>query len=159
MKFLATTKKDKLMIISVKEGVSGQGGGPGGFGGFGGGAGGFSGAGGADVFEDLFGDIFGGGRGRQRGRSSGGGSRGAQQGSDLRYDMEITLEEAVHGAQKEIQVPSLVECETCDGSGAKPGTSKKTCSTCGGHGEVRMQQGFFTVQQTCPHCYGFRSGN
>ena len=130
-----------------KEGVSGQGG-PGGAGGFGG-FGGFGGGAGADVFEDLFGDIFGGSR-----RGGGGGSRAPQQGSDMRYDMEISLEEAVHGTQKEIKIPSLVECDACDGSGAKPGTSKKTCSTCGGHGAVRMQQGFFSVQQTCPTCHG-----
>lgn len=138
-----------------KEGVSGQGGagGAGGFGGFGGfgGAGAGAGGGNADVFEDLFGDIF--GSSRNRGGSQGG-SRSAQQGSDLRYDMEISLEDAVHGTQKEIKIPSLVECDSCDGSGAKPGTSKKTCSTCGGHGAVRMQQGFFSVQQTCPTCYG-----
>jgi molecular chaperone DnaJ len=129
-----------------KEGVSGQGG-PGGFGGFGGGAAG----GGSGGFEDLFEDLFGAGQKR-------GGSRGAQRqperGSDLRYDMEITLEEAVHGTQKEIKIPTLVACDACDGSGAKAGTGKKTCSTCGGHGAVRMQQGFFSVQQTCPTCYG-----
>lgn len=131
-----------------KEGVSGQGGpgGPGGFGGFGG-----FGGGGAGGFEDLFEDLF--GAGQKRGGSRGG-QRQPEQGSDLRYDMEITLEEAVHGTQKEIKIPTLVACDACDGSGAKPGTGKKTCSTCGGHGAVRMQQGFFSVQQTCPTCYG-----
>ncbi|MEM6300533.1 MAG: molecular chaperone DnaJ [Pseudomonadota bacterium] len=110
------------------------------------GAGGFS-AGGsfADIFGDVFGDIFGGG-GRGRG--------GAQRGSDLRYTLEISLEDAVRGSTVEIQVPTLVSCATCDGSGARPGTSPSTCGTCGGTGQVRMQQGFFQVQQTCPTCRG-----
>jgi molecular chaperone DnaJ len=113
--------------------------------GFGGGAG--AGAGNfSDIFGDVFGDIFGGGGGR--GRSS------VQRGSDLKYNMELTLEEAVRGVEKSIRVPTLVNCETCDGSGAKKGTSPITCNTCGGSGQVRMQQGFFAVQQTCPTCSG-----
>ncbi len=107
------------------------------------------GAGGAGAgnfdFGDIFGDIFGGGRG---GRSQ------AQRGSDLRYNMEITLEEAARGAEKQIRIPVMEECGTCSGSGAKPGTSATACQTCAGHGQVRMQQGFFSVQQTCPRCHG-----
>jgi len=105
---------------------------------FGAGAAGFD-------FGDIFGDIFGGGRG---GRSQ------AQRGADLRYNLEITLEEAAHGTVKQIRIPVMEECETCHGSGAKPGTSASTCQTCGGHGQVRMQQGFFSIQQTCPRCHG-----
>jgi molecular chaperone DnaJ len=115
----------------------------GGAGGYGGGfEGNFS-----DIFGDVFGDIFGGGGGR-------GGRSSVQRGADLRYNMEMTLEEAVRGVEKSIKVPTLVACETCDGSGAKPGTSAKVCGTCGGQGQVRMQQGFFSVQQTCPACHG-----
>ncbi len=113
----------------------------------GGGAGGFGGgANFSDIFGDVFGDIFGGGGGR--GRSS------VQRGSDLRYTLELDLEEAVRGTTVTIRVPTLVGCETCDGSGAKKGTTPTTCTTCGGHGQVRMQQGFFSVQQTCPRCHG-----
>ncbi|WP_417698356.1 molecular chaperone DnaJ [Psychromonas sp.] len=107
-----------------------------------GGGGGFGGGG----FDDIFGDIFGGGR-------RGGGQR-AQQGSDLRYNMELTLEEAVKGISKEIQIPTLVHCEQCNGSGAKKGTDSKTCGTCHGQGQVQMRQGFFAVNQTCPTCRG-----
>ena len=113
-------------------------------GGFGGGAGGFGDFG--DVFGDVFGDIFGGGRGR--GRS------GPVRGSDLRYDLELSLEDAVRGKTVKIDIPTLVSCETCDGSGAKEGTSATTCGTCKGAGQVRMSQGFFSVQQTCPKCHG-----
>ncbi len=116
-------------------------------GGMGGGAG--AGAGGfgnfSDIFGDVFGDIFGGG-----GRGRGGPSRGA----DLRYNLELSLEDAVKGTNVQIKVPTLVACDTCDGSGAKKGTSPKTCTTCGGIGQVRMQQGFFSVQQACPTCRG-----
>jgi molecular chaperone DnaJ len=104
------------------------------------GAGGFN-----DIFGDVFGDIFGGGRG--------GGQR-VYRGSDLRYNLEMSLEDAVAGTEVKIRVPTLVACEECDGSGAKKGSSPTTCTTCGGHGQVRMQQGFFSVQQTCPHCQG-----
>ncbi|GGO78522.1 chaperone protein DnaJ [Marinobacterium nitratireducens] len=115
-----------------------------GAGGFGGG--GFDGSF-SDIFGDVFGDIFGGGGGGRR-RSS------VQRGADLRYNLDLSLEEAVRGVEKSIKVPTLVPCDTCDGSGAKPGTSAKACGTCGGHGQVRMQQGFFSVQQTCPTCRG-----
>jgi len=113
----------------------------------GGGAGGFhAGAGGfADIFGDVFGDIFGGGR---RGHA------GPQRGSDLRYTLDISLEDAIKGTEIKIRVPTYDTCEVCNGSGAKPGTSPVTCQTCGGHGQVRMQQGFFSVQQTCPNCHG-----
>jgi molecular chaperone DnaJ len=114
------------------------GGGPGGFGG----GGSFS-----DIFGDVFGDIFGGGRG-------GPGGPRVHRGADLRYNLQLTLEEAVAGTSVKIRVPSMVKCNVCNGSGAKKGTSPKTCDTCGGHGQVRMQQGFFSVQQTCPTCHG-----
>jgi molecular chaperone DnaJ len=110
--------------------------------------GGRPGAGGGfeDVFGDVFGDIFGGGR-------RGGGQR-AQRGADLQYNLELSLEDAVFGTEVKIQVPTQVSCKTCSGSGAKAGTSATTCTTCGGAGQVRMQQGFFAVQQTCPQCRG-----
>ncbi len=114
----------------------------GGFGGGGGGSGNFS-----DIFGDVFGDIFGGaqgGRGQQR----------QARGSDLRYNLELNLEKAVSGTTVKIKIPTYVNCETCDGSGAKKGTSPVNCTTCGGAGQVRMQQGFFSVQQTCPACHG-----
>jgi molecular chaperone DnaJ len=115
-------------------------------GGFGGG-----GAGGAN-FSDIFGDVFsdffgGGGQGR-------GGRGGAQRGSDLRYTLDLNLEEAVRGTTVSIRVPTLVNCKPCDGTGAKKGSAPVTCATCGGIGQVRMQQGFFSVQQTCPRCHG-----
>ena len=112
----------------------------------GGGQGGFGGGNFSDIFGDVFGDIFGGGGGRGRG--------GPQRGSDLRYTLDISLEDAVRGTTVEIRVPSLSTCEKCDGSGAKPGSSPTTCGTCGGAGQVRMQQGFFQVQQACPTCRG-----
>ena len=99
-----------------------------------------------DIFGDVFGDMFGGGGGGRR--------SSVQRGADLRYNMDLSLEEAVRGIEKTIKVPTLVNCETCNGSGAKPGTQPKTCGTCGGVGQVRMQQGFFSVQQTCPTCRG-----
>ena len=117
-----------------------------GAGGFGAGAGGFGGF--SDAFGDIFGDIF--GHGARGGRSGPQVYRGA----DLRYNLEITLEQAAHGYDTTIRVPSWSECETCHGSGAKPGTSPTTCGTCGGQGQVRMQQGFFSIQQTCPKCHG-----
>ena len=115
-----------------------------------GGGGGGAGAGGfGDAFGDIFGDIFG-------GSARGGRAAGPQvyRGADLRYNLEITLEQAAHGFDTTIRVPSWDACDTCHGSGAKPGTSPTTCSTCGGHGQVRMQQGFFSIQQTCPKCHG-----
>ena len=112
-------------------------------GGFGG-SGDFAGGGSfQDIFGDVFGDIFGGRGGRRGGR-----------GSDLRYDLSLTLEEAVAGKDVKIKIPTLVDCQFCGGSGAKPGTKPKTCPTCHGHGQVRMQQGFFSIQQTCPQCRG-----
>lgn len=113
----------------------------------GGGAGAGFGGGFSDAFGDIFGDIFGGG-GRQRGGPQ------VYRGADLRYNLDITLEQAANGFDTTIRVPSWDECETCHGSGAKPGTSATTCGTCGGHGQVRMQQGFFSIQQTCPKCHG-----
>jgi molecular chaperone DnaJ len=112
-------------------------GGPGaeGFGGFG------------ESFGDIFGDIFGGARAQRGGRQ-------VYRGADLSYAMEISLEEAAAGKESQIRIPSWEDCDTCKGSGAKPGTSVKTCSTCHGQGQVQMRQGFFSVQQTCPHCHG-----
>jgi molecular chaperone DnaJ len=104
---------------------------------------GFSGA-----FGDIFGDIFGGQRGAQRG------GRQVYRGADLSYAMEIDLEEAAAGKESQIRIPSWDNCDICKGSGAKPGTSVKTCTTCHGQGVVQMRQGFFSVQQTCPHCHG-----
>ena len=107
--------------------------------------GGFGGMGGmnfSDIFGDIFGDIFSGGR------------AGPQRGSDLRYHLEITLENAVLGTTVEISVPTQVSCTECSGSGASKGASPVTCNDCGGHGQVRIQQGFFSVQQTCPSCRG-----
>lgn len=99
-----------------------------------------------DIFGDVFGDIFGGGG--RRGQSR------AQRGSDLRYNLELNLEEAVKGKSVDIKVPTYVNCDSCDGSGAKKGTSAKSCPTCHGAGQVTMRQGFFAVQQTCPTCNG-----
>jgi len=103
------------------------------------GGGGFS-----DVFGDVFNDIFG----------ASGGGRQNYRGADLRYHLDLSLEDAVAGTTVKIRIPVSVECDTCSGSGAKKGTKPVTCTTCGGHGQVRMQQGFFQVQQPCPHCHG-----
>ena len=110
------------------------------------GHGGFSGAGAGfgDIFGDVFGDIFGGGQGGTR----------ANQGVDLRYNLELPLEQAVAGTTVKIRIPKMAACGTCKGSGAKKGSTPVDCSTCGGVGQVRMQQGFFSVQQTCPQCRG-----
>ena len=114
-----------------------------------GGGAGFGAAGFGDAFGDIFGDIFGGAR------QGGGGQRNnVYRGADLRYNMEITLEDAAKGIESKIRIPVQAACETCKGSGARPGTQPVTCTTCGGHGQVRMQQGFFSVQQTCPKCHG-----
>ncbi len=110
----------------------GAGAGPG-FGGFG------------DIFSDIFGEIFGGGR---AGRSN------VFRGADLRYNLEITLEQAAHGFETKIRIPSMSPCETCSGSGAKPGTQPQTCPTCHGAGQVRISQGPFSIAQTCPRCHG-----
>ncbi len=115
-------------------------------GGYGAGAAG-AGASVGDIFGDVFGDIFGGGRG-------GGGGQRVYRGSDLRYNLDLSLEAAVAGTTVKIRVPTQVSCDACDGSGAKKGSSPTTCTTCGGHGQVRMQQGFFSLQQTCPRCQG-----
>ena len=100
-----------------------------------------------DIFGDVFGDIFGGGRGQAR-RSS------AQRGSDLRYQVNLTLEQAVFGDKINVEIPSYNQCDSCTGSGAKEGTSATRCIKCDGRGAVRVQQGFFTLQQTCPECRG-----
>jgi len=113
-------------------------------GGFGGGFGGQADLG--DIFGGVFRDIFGGGRG--------GGGQQSYRGADLRYTLDLTLEEAVFGTTAKIRAPTLVTCATCAGSGAKPGTKPTTCPTCRGAGQVRMQQGFFSIQQTCPRCQG-----
>jgi molecular chaperone DnaJ len=118
-------------------------GGPGaeGFGGF------------AEAFGDIFGDIFGGAGAGGR-RSGAGGGQQVYRGSDLSYAMEITLEEAAGGKETQIRIPTWDSCEVCHGSGAKPGTSPKTCPTCNGAGTVHLRQGFFSIQQTCPNCHG-----
>ena len=114
-------------------------GGPGaeGFGGF------------AEAFGDIFGDVFGGQRGGQQQAG-----RQVFRGGDLSYAMEVTLEEAAHGKEAQIRIPSWDDCSICQGSGAKPGTKVATCTTCHGHGVVQMRQGFFSVQQNCPQCKG-----
>ena len=113
----------------------------GGAGGFGGGAGGFG-----DIFGDVFGDMFGGGGSRSR--------SSVRRGSDLRYTCELDLEQAVGGDTVEIRIPVMSACEDCDGSGAKAGSSPKQCPDCGGAGQIRVAQGFFSLQQTCPRCRG-----
>jgi molecular chaperone DnaJ len=140
--------KEAYEILSDKEkraaydayghaGVNPQmGGGQGGMGGF------------SDAFGDIFSEIF----GAQGGR--GGGRSGVYRGADLRYNLEITLEQAARGTETKIRIPTLEECETCHGSGAKPGTSSKTCHTCNGAGQVRMAMGPFSMAQTCPTCHG-----
>jgi molecular chaperone DnaJ len=117
--------------VDASAGAAGAGGA--GFGGF------------ADAFGDIFGEIFGNaGGGRQRSN--------VYRGADLRYNLEISLEEAARGTETRIRIPTMEQCEPCHGSGAKPGTQPKTCPTCNGQGQVRMQQGFFSIQQTCPKC-------
>src|SRR5439155_4806275 len=127
--------------VDPNMGGSGFRGGPGaeGFGGF------------AEAFGDIFGDIFGGGAGGGQRR---GGGQQVYRGSDLSYAMEITLEEAANGKETQIRIPAWESCEVCHGTGAKPGTSPKVCSTCSGSGTVHLRQGFFSIQQTCPHCHG-----
>ena len=126
---------DQYGHAGVDPNMRGGAGGPGGFG---------------DAFGDIFGDIFGGGR---RG-GGGGGGRQVFRGNDLSYAMDITLEEAAAGKESQIRIPSWDSCTPCDGTGAKPCTQAKTCTTCHGAGQVQMRQGFFSVQQTCPHCHG-----
>jgi molecular chaperone DnaJ len=113
----------------------GGGGGPQDFGGF------------SDIFENIFGEFMGGGR-QQRGRG------GASRGQDLRYDLEMTLEEAFAGKPATLTVEVAAQCEPCTGTGAKPGTSARTCTTCNGQGRVAMRQGLFAVERTCPTCHG-----
>ncbi|MCW5620991.1 MAG: molecular chaperone DnaJ [Burkholderiales bacterium] len=105
---------------------------------------GMAGMGGAAGFGDIFSEIFGGGRARSN----------VYRGADLRYNLEISLEEAARGTETKIRIPTLETCETCDGSGTKPGTEPVSCPTCHGQGQVRIQQGFFSLQQTCPRCSG-----
>jgi molecular chaperone DnaJ len=119
--------------VNPQMGMGGAGEGPG-LGGF------------AEAFGDIFSDIFGGGQGR--GRSS------VFRGADLRYNLEVSLEQAARGTETKIRIPTMEACETCHGSGAKPGTQPKTCETCHGQGQVRLSQGFFSIQQTCPACHG-----
>ena len=120
--------------VDPSAGGRGFGGGPEGFGGF------------ADAFGDIFGEIFGQGRG--------GRGNGVYRGADLRYNLELSLEEAAKGTEVKIRIPTMEECGTCHGNGAKPGTQPKQCPTCNGRGEVRVSQGFFSIQQTCPQCHG-----
>jgi molecular chaperone DnaJ len=112
-----------------------------------GGAGGYGAEGFGDIFGDVFGDIFGGGR-------RGGGGPQVFRGADLGYELQLDLEKAVAGDSVTIDVPTQVSCDTCKGSGAKKGSEPVTCATCSGVGQVRMQQGFFSIQQTCPACKG-----
>ena len=135
----ALSDKDKRAAYD-RFGHAGVQGGPGG-GGFGGGADAFS-----DIFGDVFGDIFGGGR--RGGRSQ------VFRGADLRYDLELTLEQAVAGDSVTLDIPAQVECTRCAGKGAEPGSQPINCKTCGGVGQVRVTQGFFSIQQTCPTCGG-----
>ena len=128
---LADPQKRQAYDQFGHDGVKGAGQAGPGFGGFG------------DIFGDVFSDIFGGG----------GGGRAAR-GSDLRYDLPLDLEDAFTGVETSIEIPTWDECDVCDGSGAKKGTKPKTCPTCHGQGQVRMQQGFFSIQQTCPTCRG-----
>jgi molecular chaperone DnaJ len=101
-----------------------------------------------DIFGDVFGDIFGGGRGRGRGRSR------VFRGADLRYELDIELEQAASGDDVTFRIPVMAQCGECGGSGATKGSGPVTCETCSGHGSVRLQQGFFSIQQTCPRCKG-----
>ncbi|MEL7129622.1 MAG: molecular chaperone DnaJ [Pseudomonadota bacterium] len=127
---------DRFGHAAFENGMGGGGGGP------------FGGADPGDIFENIFSQVFGGGMGGGRRRS------GPERGNDLRYDMDISLEEAFAGRDAKITVPTAISCETCSGSGAKPGTSPETCGTCGGAGRVRAQQGFFTMERTCARCSG-----
>jgi molecular chaperone DnaJ len=132
---------DQYGHAGVDPNMAGRGSGGEGFGGF------------AEAFGDIFGDIFGGNGGPGNGRRGPGGQQ-VFRGNDLSYAMEIKLEEAAAGKETQIRIPSWETCETCHGSGAKPGTSPKTCGTCNGSGNVHLRQGFFSIQQTCPHCRG-----
>lgn len=132
---------DQFGSAAFEQGGFGAGGA--GFNGFAGGAGGFG-----DIFGDIFGDMF-------RDASRGGGrSRGPERGADLGYNLTLSLEEAVFGTEVKIKVPTYIACAECDGTGAKKGSHAETCSTCNGSGVVQLQQGFFSIQQTCPKCHG-----
>jgi molecular chaperone DnaJ len=101
----------------------------------------------SDIFENFFGEA--------RGRGGGGrGASGRERGADMRYNLEITLDEAFNGKTAELKIPTAITCESCSGSGAKPGSKPKTCPTCGGAGRVRATQGFFSIERTCPNCHG-----
>ncbi|MBC7520679.1 MAG: molecular chaperone DnaJ [Sandarakinorhabdus sp.] len=126
---------DRFGHAAFQQGGGGGGGGAQDFGGF------------SDIFENIFGEFMGGGR-QQRGRG------GAVRGQDMRYDLEMTLEEAFAGKAATLEIEVAAACEPCSGSGAKPGTSARTCTTCGGQGRVAMRQGLFTVERTCPACQG-----
>lgn len=104
----------------------------------------------SDFMSDIFESFFGDGRGRGGQRQSGGRERGA----DLRYNMEITLEDAFAGKTAQIRIPTSISCESCSGTGAKPGSKPRQCPTCGGAGKVRSSQGFFLMERTCPACHG-----
>ena len=121
------------------ENGGGRGGGGGGFGGFG-------------DMGDVFEEFFGGGRGRGRGRRQR--QRPPRRGDDLRAEIEITLEDAFDSTERQLKLNRAASCETCSGSGAKPGSQPTTCSVCHGHGKVRAQQGFFMVERTCHQCQG-----
>ena len=127
---------DQFGHAGVEQNAGAGGAGAAGFGGF------------ADAFGDIFGDLFGGAGGRARA------GNGVYRGADLRYTLEISLEDAARGTEAKIRIPTAEQCETCSGTGAKPGSKPITCTTCSGHGQVRMSQGFFSVQQTCPECRG-----
>jgi molecular chaperone DnaJ len=133
---LSDSKKRAAYDRFGHAGVSGMGAGQGGAG--------FGGFRGFEGFGDIFGDVFGGGRGRSQ----------PQRGADLGYNLNLDLEDAIHGTTIKIQVPTWTKCEECGGTGAKKGSGPTSCSTCGGSGQVHMQQGFFTIQQTCPECHG-----
>ncbi|GEP09115.1 molecular chaperone DnaJ [Methylobacterium gnaphalii] len=105
----------------------------------------------SDIFENFFGDAQAGRGGGARGR---GGAPGRERGADLRYNLEITLEEAFSGKTETIKIPTSIACETCSGTGAKPGSKARTCQTCAGYGRVRAAQGFFAIERTCPNCHG-----
>lgn len=138
---LSDSKKRAAYDQFGHAGVDGGAAGQGGFGGFSGGFG--------DVFGDIFENIFSQGQAGTHGRQS-----RAQRGADLQYNLQMTLEEAAAGKQVEITVPRYVSCGACDASGARKGSKPKSCETCNGVGQVRMQQGFFSIQQTCPTCHG-----
>jgi molecular chaperone DnaJ len=134
---------DRYGHDAFTQGMNGGGGGPFG-GGFGGGRGDFADIG--DIFETIFGSAFGGGGGAQRAQN--------RRGADLRYDMQVSLEEAFHGKSTEIEIEVSQSCDTCDGTGATPGTSERSCNLCGGMGSVRAKQGLFVVERPCPTCNG-----